>query len=146
MTSSKTAKLTLVIVALVAAFALMVGCGGSGSQQMTLEKYVADNQAEWDKTVDEIKAAAASLMDVDMSVSGNKISQIMKFKETYPAADVEAMKANLDTQFASLKATASEQIKSMEEATGIQGISWYFEYQNGDGTTIGSLEVDANTK
>ena len=139
MTRSRITTLALVAVAMFAALMLVVGCGSSSTK--TLESYFKSNQSEWNSAVQQIKESGGDVLDVDMSVSGNKISQIMTFKQTYSADQVNTIKANLESQLDSLTTTVAQQIKAMEQETGITGITWLFDYRNGDGKTILSTEV-----
>lgn len=139
MTKSRITTLALVVVAMCAALVLAVGCG-SGSTK-TLESYFKSNQSEWNTAVDQIKASGGDILDVDMSVSGNKISQIMTYKQTFPEDAVAVMKSSLEGQAENLKSTVATQIAAMEKETGISGITWYFDYRNGDGKSIFSMEV-----
>ena len=140
MTRSRITTLALVAVAMCAALVLAVGCGSS----KTLESYFKANATEWNDAVSQIKASGGDILDVDMSVSGNKISQIMTYKQTFPAEAVDAMKSSLEGQAANLKAQVSTQLKAMEKETGISGITWFFDYRNGDGKSIFSMEVSGN--
>ena len=137
MTRSRITTLALVVVAMCAALVLAVGCGGS----KTLESYFKANSSEWNSAVAQIKESGGDVLDVDMSVSGNKISQIMTYKQTFPPEAVEIMKSSLEGQAENLKAQVSTQIKAMEKETGISGITWFFDYRNGDGKSIFSMEV-----
>ena len=92
MTRSRITTLALVAVAMCAALVLAVGCGSS----KTLESYFKANSTEWNDAVSQIKASGGDILDVDMSVSGNKISQIMTYKQTFPAEAVDAMKSSLE--------------------------------------------------
>lgn len=140
MTRSRIVTLALVAVAMVAALALVVGCGSSSSK--TLESYFKANQSEWNSAVQQIKESGGDVLDVDMSVSGNKISQIMTYKQTFPAEAVSTIKASLEGQVDQLKSTVKTQIQAMEKQVGISGITWFFDYRNGDGKSIFSMEVD----
>ena len=111
---------------------------------MTLEQYFAQNKAEWDDAVAQIKESGEGIMDVEMSVSGNEISQIMTFTQTFGGEQVAAMKAELEKQAGDLKEQVSDQIRTMEQAAGIDGITWHFEYRNGDGEVIGSFDIGSN--
>ena len=110
----------------------------------TLEGYFREHKVEWDSAVAQIEQSGGDYLDVDMSVSRNKISQIMTYKRTYSAEEVKAMKASFKNATDNLKTAVSKQIKSMEEETGISGITWYFEYRNGDGSLIYALDVSAS--
>lgn len=142
MTRSRITTLALVAVAMCAALVLAVGCGSGSSK--TLESYFKANSSEWNSAVAQIKESGGDILDVDMSVSGNKISQIMTYKQTFPAEAVEVMKSSLEGKAANLKAQVSTQIKAMEKETGISGITWFFDYRNGDGKSIFSMEVSGN--
>ena len=165
MARTKTIKLVFIVVALVAALMLVVGCSSSSSSSAssasaaastsasasasaatgnTLEGYFKEHLAEWETTVAQIKEKAGDVMDVDMTITGNRISQIMTYKQTFPAEAVDAMKSSLEGQAANLKAQVSTQIKAMEKETGISGITWFFDYRNGDGKSIFSMEVSGN--
>lgn len=140
MTRSRITTLALVAVAMFAALVLAVGCGSSSSK--TLEGYFKEHSSEWNSAVQQIKESGGDVLDVDMSVSGNKISQIMTYKQTYSQDAVDVIKASLEGQAETLKSTVKTQIQSMEKEAGVSGISWLFEYRNGDGKSIFSMEVD----
>ena len=141
MTRSRITTLALVAVAMFAALVLVVGCGSSSTK--TLESYFKSNQSEWNSAVQQIKESGGDVLDVDMSVSGNKISQIMTFKQTYSDDQVNTIKANLEAQLDSMKASVAQQITQMEKEVGISGITWFFDYRNGDAKSILSTEVKA---
>lgn len=126
-----------------AASASASAASASAAAQGTLEDYFKTHQSEWDNAVASIKESGGDVMGVDLTVSGNKISQIMTFKQTYNESQVEQIKANLEAQIDGLKTQVSQQVKSMEQAAGISGITWFFDYRNGDGTSIVALEVGA---
>ncbi|MDO5117977.1 MAG: DUF4854 domain-containing protein [Eggerthellaceae bacterium] len=140
MTRTRIVTLALVAVAMVAALALVVGCGSSSSK--TLESYFKANQSEWNSAVAQIKESGGDTLDVDMSVTGNKISQIMTYKQTFSDEAVATIKSNIEAQADTLKSTIKSQIKAMEKEVGISGITWFFDYRNGDGKSIYSMEVD----
>lgn len=140
MTRSRITTLALVAVAMFAALVLAVGCGSSSSK--TLESYFKEHSSEWNSAVQQIKESGGDVLDVEMSVSGNKISQIMTYKQTYSQDAVDVIKASLEGQAETLKSTVKTQIQSMEKESGVSGISWLFEYRNGDGKSIYSMEVD----
>lgn len=110
----------------------------------TLEEYFAANKAEWETAVAQIKEKAGDTMDVDMSLAGNKISQIMTYKVTYSEEAVAQMKERFAASADSLRSQTGAQIKTMEQALGVNGITWYFDYRNGDGASIYATEIGAN--
>ena len=123
----------LIVVALVAALAVAVSCSSSPK---TLEDYFAANQSEWDEAVASIQEGTQGVMDVDLSVKGNTITQIMTYTQTYAPDAVAAMKTYFEGQADSFMANLKSQIATMEEKTGIKGITWEFSFNNGDGTPI----------
>ena len=169
MSRNKTMFIAIAVVALFAALAL-VGCGSSSSSAAssasasgssasassaaasasasassasapTLESYIADHQDEWDKVVKELEAAGEGIMDVKISVTGNKVVQTMTYKDTIPADQIADVKAELEKQIEALKPNVVGQLKSMEQSLGATDLSWAFVYQNGDGTTIYDFEI-----
>lgn len=152
MARTKTITLAALVVALVAALALVAGCsagGGSSSAssaaapQKTLETYVKANQSEWDSVVAQLKESGGDVMDVDMSVSGNTITQIMTYKQTFTSEQVAIIKSNLEGQSNEMLANVADQIAEMEKASDVSGIEWVFEYRNGDGQTISAFTATA---
>lgn len=155
MARTKTITLAALVVALVAALALVAGCsagGGSSSAgsassaaapQKTLETYVKANQSEWDSVVAQLKESGGDVMDVDMSVSGNTITQIMTYKQTFTSEQVAIIKSNLEGQSGEMLANVADQIAEMEKASDVSGIEWVFEYRNGDGQTISAFTATA---
>ena len=142
MKRTKIALLAIAVIALVASLMFVVGCSSSSasSAEKTLESYFKDHQSEWDSTVAQIKESGGEVMDVEMAVTGNKISQIMRFKQTYTDSQVATIKANIEAQVDGLKSQVTQQIAKMEQSSGIKGITWLFDYQNGDGKSIASFE------
>ena len=152
MARTKTITVAALVVALVAALALVAGCsagGGSSSAssaaapQKTLETYVKANQSEWDSVVAQLKESGGDVMDVDMSVSGNTITQIMTYKQTFTSEQVAIIKSNLEGQSNEMLANVADQIAEMEKASDVSGIEWVFEYRNGDGQTISAFTATA---
>jgi len=160
---SKMAALAIAVVALVATLAFVVGCGKQQAPapdqpqtttqqtttqqapvaQMTLEDYFKAHQSEWDDAVKQIKQSGGDIIVVEMSVSGNQINQIMTYKQTFNDEQVAAMKASLDQNIADMQASLSSQIAQMEAAAGVQGVTWHFEYRNGDGKVISSFTASS---
>lgn len=141
MTRTKTMKLAVIVVTLIAALALVVGCGGNSKP--TLESYFDKNKSEWDTAVAQIQESGQGVMDVDMSVKGNHITQVMTYKQTFGNDAVEMMRNTFAGQVEGLASNVGEQIKSMEKAANIEGITWTFEYRNGNGDLIYGFDVDS---
>ena len=81
------------------------------------------------------------VMTVELDVDGNEIIQTMTYKTTHPADAVAIMKQSFEEQASSLESSISGQIASIEKETGISGISWTFDYCNGDGASIFSMTI-----
>ena len=141
------ALVSIIVIALAASLAFVVGCsnssGSSKAATKTLETFVNDNKADWDKTVKQLKDSGGDILDVEVTVEGNTINQIMTYKNQFTDEQVAVVKKNLDDQSSSMISQISSQIKDMEKAAGVTGITWYFEYRNGDGKTIASYEATA---
>lgn len=147
MAHTKTVTLAVLVVALLAALTLAVGCssggGSAAAPQKTLETYIKAHQSEWDNTVAQIKESGGSIMDVEMTCSGNTITQIMTYKQVFPDDAVAQMKQKFEEQGPSMVAKVADQIKQMEQEADVTGITWIFEYRNGDGKAIYSTEAKA---
>ena len=141
------ALVSIIVIALAASLAFVVGCsnssGSSKAATKTLETFVNDNKADWDKTVKQLKDSGGDILDVEVTVEGNTINQIMTYKNQFTDEQVAVVKKNLDDQSSSMISQISSQIKDMEKAAGVTGITWYFEYRNGDGKTIASYQATA---
>ena len=141
------ALVSIIVIALAASLAFVVGCsnssGSSKAATKTLETFVNDNKADWDKTVKQLKDSGGDILDVEVTVEGNTINQIMTYKNQFTDEQVAVVKKNLDEQSSSMISQISSQIKDMEKAAGVTGITWYFEYRNGDGKTIASYQATA---
>lgn len=170
MARTKTMKLALVVIALIAALALAVGCASSstsgssasGSKSSassasaasvasassaasaaTLEEYFAKHQDEWDAIVKPIKESAGSIMDVDISISGNQINMVLTYTETYSDEAVERMRQSLEEQSDSMKSSVGSDLKQLERQYGFTGLTWHTEYRNGDGKLITEIDVSS---
>ena len=132
-------------VAIAAAFAaltIVVGC----SEPMTLEKYFNEHSSEWTDIQDQLKDVSGEMFSLDLSVEGNEIKQIMTYTETFDAENVAAMKAYFQEQEANLIGQIQNSIAQVEKGAGIDGITWYVQFNNGDGSEIFSTTIDKNSQ
>ena len=116
----------------------------SAASTITLEEYFAKNQSEWDDAVKQIKESGGDVLDVEMFVKDNQITQIMTFKDTYNSEQVARVKQSLEEQSGDLVKSIEGQLQSMERLINTTGITWVFQYRNGDGSLIYALEVGGN--
>ena len=116
--------------------------------EKTLEQYFADNPEQLTSMKEELnkEGTTGGVMDIDVTVEGNVLSYIYKFKTTYSAEQVKAMKATLEATMTE-DSEAVKQIKSgvglMEQGIGIKGIQVKLIYQNGDGTVMAETTVES---
>lgn len=136
---SKLTTIALVVVSLVAVLALVVGCSKAPK---TLEEYFKANQAEWEEIVTEVQQSGQGMMDIDLTLDGNKISQIMTFTTTYSSDQAAQIAENLANAAGTLESQIKSQIQLIEKEANIDGVTWFFDYRNGDGTSLFSMEVD----
>jgi len=124
-----------------AATQTIASSAAAATSYATLEDYINAHQSEWADVVKQIKESGGDVLDVEMSVKGNQISQIMTYKQQYNADQVAQMKASFEDQKASLEDSIAPQIKSIEQGSGVSGVTWYFAYLNADGSEIFSFEL-----
>ena len=134
--------LGIAIAAAFAAFTIVVGC----SEPMTLEKYFKDNPNEWATVENQLHNMSGDMFSLDVTVEGNNIKQIMTYTDTFDAQQVAEMKAYFEAQKASLVSQLQSSIASVEQGAKVDGISWYVQFNNGDGSEIFSITIDKNTK
>ena len=134
--------LGLAIAAAFAAMLIVAGC----SAPMTLEKYFSDHPDEWTAVEDQIKNMGGEMFSLDLTVKDNQINQVMTYTEKFTDDAVKEMKTYFESQKSALVSQLQNSIKSVESGAGVDGITWYVQYNNGDGTEIFSTTVDKNTK
>ena len=133
--------LMLALAAAFAAIAIVSGC----SSPMTLENYIKDHPDEWAQVEDQIKNMSGEMFSMDLTVEGNDIKQVMTYTETFSADAVTEMKAYFESQKSALIQQLQASIKSVEQGSGIEGLTWFVQYNNGDGTEIYSTTIDSKT-
>ena len=132
----------IAIAAAFAAFTIVVGC----SEPMTLEKYFADNPSEWTDIEDQLKDMSGEMFSLDLSVKGNQINQVMTYTETFGADALAEMKAYFQSQEPNLIAQLQNSIASVEKGAGVDSVTWFVQFNNGDGSEIYSVTIDKSTQ
>lgn len=107
------------------------------SAEKTLSDWVAEAgiKEQLDSEMASVKAAYASTYsDVSYEIDGNTLVYIYVFKDPMPEDTME-MQESLDAELS--KSVKDEKlISTLEQASGVKGISIRFVYRNPDGTEI----------
>ena len=139
------------LILLISALLILVltACGGKGSSgstpaeepaepELTVETYFNAHAGELEEMKEQLNQNEdlKDTMTVDVYAEGNTICYIYTLKQTLSQEDMDAAKPKLQEYIDTNQDGLKEQIASMEEGLGIEGIKLYFEYRNGDGTEI----------
>ncbi|MBR2782997.1 MAG: DUF4854 domain-containing protein [Firmicutes bacterium] len=110
----------------------------------TLEDFFNANPGELEDINESLNnnESYKDVMDFDVQVKDNTLSYVCTYKQTYSADEVAAMKPELERGIAEDTGGMRDSIAAMEKYSGVDGISVYLEYRNGDGSTIcgGTIE------
>ena len=135
---SRALLITLAVVAAVASFALIAGCGS----KPTLEQYFQNHEDEWAEVQDQVKNLAGEMFEIDMTVKDNQISQVMTYTETFGEEQLAAMKDYFEQQKAAIQEQVAGSIALIQQQTDAEGVTWVMKYNNGDGAEIFSMTID----
>ncbi len=130
----KRQKLTaLLLIAIFAVTALvMTGCGPEAPT--TLEEYIAQDE----EMKAEIEQAAAN-NELEITVKENNLEYKFSYKEELKDEEVELMNKTLTEAIEAQKDTFTNLVTSLEEETGLTGISVTLIYTDGAGKELYSI-------
>ncbi len=112
------------------------GCGG---EPETLEDYVNSNE-EVQEQIDSLTSASAGGSGMTVEINGNTVEYIYQYSQTFDEATAEQMKAQFESYMDSVSSTFTGIGDTLEEESGISGITVKVSYLNGDGSEIYSAE------
>lgn len=137
MKMKKLISLLLIAVLAVTSVIALSACGSKKDEApKTLEEFF-DNDEDAKKDLDEIaKGMSGEVASGSVEVVENDIALTLKLNDTFESDYLTDMKSKFESAIESQKSTISEQIKSIEEKSGISGVSMTITVQNGDGTEI----------
>lgn len=116
----------LLIVMLLAMTTLFAGCGGAS----TLEDWIAgDSEAQ--ATLEQM-----STDELDVTVEGNTLVYTYTYAQVIDASLVDAVSQQLDQTITNASSTFTNVADTLEEESGIDGITVQVIYLNGDGTEL----------
>ena len=116
-----------------------------GEEPITLESYYNEHPDELEEVKENINSddSLKDLVTVDVTVKENTLSYIYEFKETYSDEQVESFKPDLKKNMeGEITDQMQEKIAQIEEAFGIEGVKFYMEYRNGDGSKIYGTTIE----
>ena len=116
----------LLIVMLLAMTAMFTGCG----EPATLEEWVANN-SEATATLEEL-----STDELEVTVEGNTLVYTYTYDQVIDSSLVDAVSQQLDQTLSQSASTFTGVADTLEEESGIEGISVQVIYLNGDGTEL----------
>ena len=116
----------LLIVMLLAMTALFAGCGGPS----TLEEWISSD-SEAQATLEEM-----STDELDVTVEGNTLVYTYTYAQVIDASLVDAVSQQLDETITNSSSTFTNVADTLEEESGIDGITVQVIYLNGDGTEL----------
>lgn len=116
----------LLIVMLLAMTLVFAGCGGPS----TLEEWIGSN-SEAQATLDEM-----STEELDVTVEGNNLVYTYTYAQVIDSSLVDAVSQQLDETITNSSSTFTNVADTLEEESGIDGITVQVIYLNGDGTEL----------
>ena len=116
----------LLIVMLLAMATLFTGCGGAD----TLEEWISSD-SEAAATLEEM-----STDELDVTVEGNTLVYTYTYAQVIDSSLVDAVSQQLDETITNSSSTFTSVADTLEEESGIDGISVQVIYLNGDGTEL----------
>ena len=122
---------SLILVLIMAISIVFSGCGGGPS---TLEEYIAsDSTAQ-----EQIDSLSTGGMDVD--ITGNTLTYTYTYSQTFDDDTVNQIKPQIENIMSSQGSTFESISKTLEEESGIEGITVKVVYLDGAGTELYSGE------
>lgn len=134
----------LLALTLATIMALVLALTGCSSQ--TVEKYFDEHPEEWKQIDDQVKDLSGELFAYDLSAEGNQIKQVMTYTSTFDEEGVASMKEYFQKNEAALRNKVEPALALVEQQTEIKGVTWLMQYNNGDGTTIFSITIEAGAE
>ncbi len=111
----------------------------------TVEEYFSVHTDELEAVKEQLNANEDlnQYMTIDIYAKGNDVYYIYTLKETYPKDQIEANLPEFkSSMIGETRDSLKEQIKTMEDSLGLEGIRIIIEYHNGDGSLIFSDTVE----
>ena len=131
MKTSKKILTSGVILSLILIMAVVFsGCGGPKN----LEEYVNDN-TEAKQSIDSLSTSG---MTVD--VKGNTLTYTYEYDQTFDSSTMALMKTEMEKAMSSMDSTFESVVDTLEEGSGIDGITVKVIYKDAAGTEILSKE------
>lgn len=123
---------SLLLILMMAVMVAFTGCGG---EPETLEEYI-NSDAEAAEQIDSL--AESSGMTID--ISGNTLTYIYAYDQTFDDAMIEQMAAQFESTMESMASTFENVATTLEEETGISDITVKVVYEDSAGTEIYAAE------
>ena len=134
MVKKKNRFLSGIVISMILAMTVMLA--GCGSQPSTLEEYINSDE--------EAKASLESMSSeesgLEITVEGNTIVYTYTYDQTLDSSMKDAVAEQLEKSIESSASSFTTMVDSLEEGSGIEGITFKVVYLNGDGTELVSKE------
>ena len=129
----------LAVVAALVALAAFTGCGGPSN----LEEYYDENPSELTELQSAVSSEDIEGWTKNLEVKANAIIISYNCTEDMNDEEIAAIEEVVDSLATSFQENFVEYIQNIEDATGLDGITFEMDFYTKDGTLINGLNVAA---
>ena len=123
-----------IIISLMVAMIIMLS--GCGSQPSTLEEYISNDE----EAMTTLESVSSSTEGLEVDVEDNIIIYTYTYDNTLDSSMIESVSEQLEKTIDSSESTFRSMADSLEEESGIDGITIRVIYLNNDGTELVNKE------
>ena len=123
-----------IIISLMVAMIIMLS--GCGSQPSTLEEYISNDE----EAMTTLESVSSSTEGLEVAVEDNTIIYTYTYDNTLDSSMIESVSEQLEKTIDSSESTFRSMADSLEEESGIDGITIRVIYLNNDGTELVNKE------
>lgn len=123
-----------IIISLMVAMIIMLS--GCGSQPSTLEEYISNDE----EAMTTLESVSSSTEGLEVDVEDNTIIYTYTYDNTLDSSMIESVSQQLEKTIDSSESTFRSMADTLEEESGIDGITIRVIYLNNDGTELVNKE------
>lgn len=123
-----------IIISLMVAMIIMLS--GCGSQPSTLEEYISNDE----EAMTTLESVSSSTEGLEVDVEDNTIIYTYTYDNTLDSSMIESVSQQLEKAIDSSESTFRSMADTLEEESGIDGITIRVIYLNNDGTELVNKE------
>lgn len=133
----------MIVLMMAASVSVLASCGSKEEEQeKTLETYLEESE----DGLSELEKINESLTNEDMegsiSVKDNEINMTLTLKQAVDKSYYDVMEKTVTDMMEEYKSDFRDAVSSIEEESGVSGITMNFDLLNADGTEICTINID----